>query len=293
MPEPQDDNRGGAGWSLLLRALARLPTGALSRLTGRLADLPLPPPMRAPLLGAFARAAGIDVHEADQPLHAYPTFDAFFVRRLRPGARAWPRDRADIGSPADGIIGQFGTIDDGRLLQAKGRAYTAAALLDDAGAARFDGGDFLTIYLSPRHYHRVHMPVDGTVRRVRHIPGALLPVNRPAVESVDELFARNERVVIWTECKDAGLLAVVAVGAVNVGRITLAFDDRLVSNRRSDEARTVSYAPGPVLRRGDELLAFHLGSTIIVLFEPGRIRFRTGLASMTEVRLGEPVARLR
>ena len=282
---------GTFGWTALLALLARLPQGALSRATGRLADLRIPRPLRKPLLGAFARTAGIDTTEAEHPPATYDSLDAFFVRRLRPGARTWPDDSGIITAPCDGISGPSGRIENGRLIQAKGRTYTVADLLDDdAAARRCEGGAFLTIYLSPRHYHRVHAPVAGTVRTVHHVPGALLPVNAPAMERVPHLFPRNERLICPME-SDRGVVAVVAVGAYNVGRITVAFDDTIRTNRRGARRATHTLDPPVALRRGDELLAFHLGSTVVLVFERDRVQLVETLAPGQEIRLGQPIAR--
>ena len=279
------------GWNALIALLARLPQGALSRATGRLADLRIPRPLRAPLLGAFARAAGIDTSEAEHAPAEYDSLDAFFVRRLRPGARTWPADPDTVTSPVDGIIGPSGRIEDGHIIQAKRRTYTVADLLDDEDvASRCEGGAFLTIYLSPRHYHRVHAPLAGSVRRVRHVPGALLPVNPPAMERVPGLFPHNERLICPLE-SGLGEVSVVAVGAYNVGRITVAFDDAIRTNRKGAARATHTYDPPVALERGDELLAFHLGSTVVLVFERERVRLMEPLAVGQEIRLGQPIGR--
>jgi phosphatidylserine decarboxylase len=262
-------------WRAALALLQRLPQAALSRSLGRLADTPLPVSMRRPVIGAFARAVGIDVSEAEHPITEYGSINAFFVRRLRAGMRSWPDDAATAASPVDGVIGQHGTIRDGRLIQAKGRHYSAADLLADEAAARhYDGGAFITIYLSPRHYHRIHAPCGGVIRTAAHLPGALLPVNEAAVLHVNDLFPRNERVVCTIDAP-VGRVAVVAVGAYNVGRISTAFDPDWagaagsVANRRGAAPAIRHYDPPIAVKQGDEIMAFHLGSTVIMLFEAG------------------------
>jgi phosphatidylserine decarboxylase len=266
----------GQHWRLVLALLQRLPHAGLSRSFGALADLRIPRPLRRTVIGAFASAIGIDRSEAEHDIAEYESINAYFVRRLRPGARAWPADPATAASPVDGIIGRHGTIAAGRLIQAKGRDYRAAALLgSDDDARRFDGGSFITIYLSPRHYHRIHSPCTGLIRQARYIPGALLPVNGPAVAHIADLFPRNERVVCTIDSA-LGRVALVAVGAYNVGRISTAFDDewagpgRSVTNRKRSGVEDRRYEPGRDVRQGDELMAFHLGSTVVLLFEPGR-----------------------
>lgn len=248
------------------------------------------------MLGAFARATGIDVDEAELPVDAYPSLNRFFVRRLQPGSRQWPDHPHHAGSPVDGIIGQSGRIRDGTLVQAKGRTYSAADLIgDEEEARRYRNGAFLTLYLSPRHYHRIHAPCSGVITDARYVPGALLPVNAPAVMHVDRLFPRNER-LLCTIDGALGRVAVVAVGAYNVGRISADFDpawkagaDGWVTNRREATIESRRYQPPLRVTRGDEIMAFHLGSTVVLLMQEG-VRPEPLRAGM-EVRLGDVLLR--
>lgn len=276
---------------------------------GRLADLPIPRAMRAPVLGLFSKIVGINRAEVERPLSEYPTLNSYFVRRLRPGVRRWPDDPEVASSPVDGTCGAVGRITEGRILQAKGRWYSCAELLDDPEEARvFEGGAFLTIYLSPMDYHRIHAPLGGSITRARHIPGALLPVNLPAVLEIPDLFPRNERIVCYLETS-AGRIAVVAVGAINVGRISTAFDPTWsgapwredapanaptgwVTNHRGVAGITHDYDPAIRVERGEEIMAFHLGSTVVLLFEPGEYDLSQKLATGTSLRLGDPIARV-
>jgi phosphatidylserine decarboxylase len=195
----------------------------------------------------------------------------------------------------DGVIGQVGYIRGGELLQAKGRRYTAAALLaDEQAAARFAAGTYITIYLSPRHYHRIHAPCGGAVVAARHVPGALLPVNEPAVQHVAGLFPRNERLVAYID-GPLGRTAVVAVGAYNVGRISAVFDADWreagwVTNRRGARGGARRYDPPVAVAKGEEIMAFHLGSTIVLLVE-SELRLAPATEAGREVRLGEDIAR--
>jgi phosphatidylserine decarboxylase len=293
-------------WRLILALLGRLPQGSLSRAFGGIADIPLPRALRRPVLGAFARGVGIDLSEAELPLEEYASLNEFFVRRLRPGARSWPTPEGVLASPVDGIIGQSGRVEQGRVLQAKGRWYSAAELLaDPAAAGEFEGGAFITLYLSPRHYHRIHSPCGGSIARAAHIPGALLPVNEAAVSHVPNLFSRNERLVAYLDGA-AGRVAVVAVGAYNVGRISAAFDPQWtgggrggvgelaspgmsVTNRRGAVGNIHGYHPPVAVRMGDEIMAFHLGSTVVLLLAPGAPSLRGDLRPGAPVRLGEPL----
>ena len=286
-----------AKWRTLLQILRRLPQGGLSRGFGRIADVHIPKPLRKRILGAFGAALGIDFSEAELPLESYRTINEFFVRRLKPGARTFPSDPCLAGSPVDGIVGQSGTLNGERILQAKGRYYTAAELLDDAEqAVRYENGSFATIYLSPRHYHRIHTMTPGSVPMARHVPGALLPVNDAAVQLVDRLFARNERLICYVDGA-LGRTATAAVGAYNVGRISAAFDPAWngellggVTNRKGARAETRSFQPPRPVQPGAEIMAFHLGSTVVLLFEP-RVKLLPVLVPGTEVRVGQPIAR--
>jgi phosphatidylserine decarboxylase len=198
----------------------------------------------------------------------------------------------------DGIVGEVGTLEWGRLVQAKGRDYSAAGLLDDGtGAERYASGTFITIYLSPRHYHRIHAPCGGTVSEARHVPGALMPVNQPSLLLTPELFPRNERLVAMIE-GPLGHVALVAVGAFNVGRISAAFDPEwneatgAVTNRRARlSSETRRYDPPRRVRQGDEFMAFHLGSTVVLLLEPGRVEPLSEVIPGVEVRVGQCIAR--
>ncbi len=286
-------------WRAAIGLMRHLPLAVTSRFAGRVADVRLPRVLRRPLLSAFAAAVGAEVGEAELPLDAYVSFDAFFTRRLRAGARPQDPDPRAVTSPVDGVLGQLGTVQDGRVLEVKGRSYPLAALLDEPDAARWEGGSFLTLYLSPRHYHRIHAPCSGAVTAARSVPGALLPVHLPAVTLVPGLFPRNERVVCHLETAVSGAVAVIAVGATNVGRISVAFDPGWnhptggVSNRRGARAETRRYDPPVPVARGDELMAFHLGSTVVLLIPPGGPPVLPELEPGREVRLGDALARPR
>jgi phosphatidylserine decarboxylase len=244
----------------------------LSRLTGRLSDLPLPPAVLAPAIRAYARAFGADLSEAAQPPAAFASFNAFFTRQLRPGVRPIAGGEGVVVSPSDSRLRAIGPVPpDGRLEQVKGSSYSVEALLGSAeDAAPFRRAVCATLYLSPAMYHRVHSPVDGRVRAWRHVPGRLFPVNGAGVRSVPGLFTRNERVALFVDTEAHGPVAVVLVGAANVGRMSLAFTD-LVTNRGRPAGRVVPPEPVPI-RRGDELGAFNLGSTVVLLLaDPGLV----------------------
>jgi phosphatidylserine decarboxylase len=262
----------------------------LSRLTGWLADRRLPPPLLGALVRGYARLYRVDLSEVAEPVETHRTFNAFFTRRLRDGARPVDSSPGAVVSPSDSRLSGLGPVPaDGGLEQVKGRTYALAALLGSAEEAEpFRAGLQATLYLSPAMYHRVHSPVGGTVVGWRYVPGRLFPVNGPAVRSVPGLFTRNERVVMFLESEGAGPVAVVMVGAANVGRITLGFTD-LVTNRGGSPTRVAPPTPIPVAR-GDELGVFNLGSTVVLLVGDGGL-VSAGAEPGSLVRMGEALWR--
>jgi phosphatidylserine decarboxylase len=273
----------------LLAALRLVPKNALSRAAGAATRAQAPRAVRLALMKAFARRYGIDLSECDD-LETFRTFGEFFARPLRPGRRPIAPGGEVIVSPTDGVVSQAGTTREGRLVQAKGIDYTLDALLADVAlASRFRGGPFATIYLSPCDYHRIHFPLGGRILGYRYVPGLLWPVNEASVRSVSGLFTVNERLATILDTP-LGLLAVVAVGATIVGRIRAYYDPAApVSNLKGARPVARDYpAPIPV-EKGQELGAFEMGSTVILLGEPGRAALRSDLVEGTRVRVGEPI----
>jgi len=271
---------------ILLQSL--VPQHALSRFTGWLADLRHPAWLKNGVIGLFVRHFSVDMTEAAEPdYRRYPTFNAFFTRALQADAR--PLARADIVCPADGAVSQLGAIAGGRLLQAKGRDFSVVDLLggDSERAAPYADGHFATIYLSPRDYHRVHMPVSGRLAATCYIPGTLFSVNGVTAAHVERLFARNERLVCHFET-GRGPMAMVLVGAMIVAGIETAWAGRVAPPPR--EPVTLSYRdlPAPVeLGQGEEMGRFFLGSTVILLFPQGSVTFEERLATGAQTRMGE------
>lgn len=240
------------------------------------------------LIRWFAAKYGVDMSEAENADFAhYPTFNAFFTRSLKPGVR--PIAEADFVSPVDGTISQFGAIDDHHMLQAKGHRFTTTELVggDAALAARFQHGSFANLYLSPRDYHRLHMPCEGRLVRMIHVPGALFSVNPVTARGVPNLFARNERVVCVFESPEHGVFAMVLVGATIVGSMATVWHG-VVNPKRSGRLAEWSYEDEEiVLAKGEEMGRFLLGSTIVMLFEPGALDFNRDWLPEGPVRLGE------
>jgi phosphatidylserine decarboxylase len=273
-------------------SLQLLPRKMLSRALGRAARVTASRRLLDATVSAYCRAYGIELSEFEVPSAGYATFDAFFTRTLKPGQRPLDADPRALLSPADGVVEDAGPTELGARLKIKGHSYLVEELLGDRwSASLYAGGQFAVIYLSPRDYHRVHAPVDGHVRVLRHVPGSLFPVNSLGVRYVPRLFARNERVVVEQVSDLHGPVASVLVGALGVGRISLSFEPALVTNDgQVFPERIFADRDGPFLQRGSELGIFHLGSTVIVFVGPSsglQLAYRPG----QRVRMGEALFR--
>jgi len=250
------------------------------------------PRTRSWLIDTVTRRFGVDLSEAQESdPAAYPTFNAFFTRALKPGARVPDPDPRALLMPADGRISQCGPIEQGRIFQAKGRSFTAAELLgNEAAAEPYANGLYATVYLSPKDYHRVHMPWTGRLRETVHVPGRLFSVGPDAVASVPRLFARNERLVCHFDT-DFGPMAVVMVGALLVSGVETvwsgeeipAYGDRVTAKNWTSEEI--------VLERFEEMARFNYGSTVVVLLPAGVAALEPGLLAEQHVRLGQALAR--
>jgi phosphatidylserine decarboxylase len=234
----------------------------------------------------FLKLYRVDMSEAaESDPYRHGSFNEFFTRALKDGARAIASDHAAIASPVDGCVSEAGTIDHDRLLQAKGRHYRLTELLAaQPWASRFEGGSFATIYLAPFNYHRVHMPLRGELKETVYVPGRLFSVNAVTAQHVPGLFARNERVLTLFD-SDAGQFALVLVGALNVGSMATVWAGDITPAAR----RVVTRVPGPptILEKGAELGRFNMGSTVILLFEPNRVRWNREVHAGSVVRLGQ------
>ena len=263
-----------------------LPKTLLTQLAGAFArrSIPLLTPF---VMRQFIRAYEVNMAEAAQPdPAAYPTFNAFFTRPLRAGARPLARPPALL-CPCDGAVSEAGSLDGDRLLQAKGVTYTAAQLLGDANLAEsYRGGSFATIYLAPSDYHRVHMPADGMLQSMGYLPGGLYSVNPATAAARPGLFARNERVVA-TFLGAGDRFSMVLVGAMIVGGIRTPWAGRVTP--RSSEPWQMAADTRRFCARGSEMGTFELGSTVILLFPPGRAQFDANLTPGRKVRMGEAI----
>lgn len=236
----------------------------------------------------------VDMSEAESSdLDAYPNFNTFFTRALKEGARPLADGSDALLCPADGAISQLGRIGNGRIFQAKGRDYSLVELLggDRSLAHTFDDGHFATIYLSPRDYHRVHMPVTGTLRSMHYIPGKLFSVNATTAARVPSLFARNERAVCIFE-GDNGPFAMILVGAMIVAGIETVWDGQVAPPTRSVQVRHYPDQREIVLQRGEEMGRFKLGSTVILLFGRDQISWLESFQAGSPTRMGEALGQI-
>ena len=270
-----------------------VPQHLLSRLVGTIADSKTPW-VKNMFIRWFAKKYQINMSEArDEIPSNYPSFNAFFTRELKADARPIDQTERSIVSPADGAISQLGDIEHGRIFQAKGRGYSLSALLggDQTRAEQFTNGSFATVYLSPRDYHRVHMPVTGTLTHTTYIPGDLFSVNQTTAEGVDQLFARNERLVAYFDT-EYGPMAMVLVGAMIVAGI-----ETVWSGQEAPRLKKPIHTPfnnqcssSITLDKGEEMGRFKLGSTVILLFGEDRISWESSLGATSPVQLGRVIA---
>ena len=249
-------------------------------------------PWKNLLIRQITRRFKIDLDEAaESDINTYAHFNAFFTRALKPGARPVDANPHTLLCPADGHISQSGTIKAGRIFQAKGQHFTAAELLGDENAALpYHNGQFITVYLSPRDYHRVHMPLDGTLVSTVHVPGRIFSVAPKAVESIPRLFARNERLVCHFE-GEHGPFVMVLVGALLVSSVSTVWDGLEIPPYAS-KIHGKSYADRNIhLNRGDEMGRFNMGSTVILLIPAVESALDPGLLAEQSVRVGETIGR--
>lgn len=275
---------------LLGGIIHRLPQNAMSRTMGKITGSRF----SRMAIRRYIRHYRIDVDAIEKPVEQYKSLKEFFTRRLRPGARPIAPGPGAIVSPVDGTVSQMGDIQKGTLIQAKGKAYSVGELLGGSPelAERYQGGKFITIYLSPRDYHRIHMPVDGKLHSYTYVPGRLYPVNQLGVEQVDRLFARNERLVTFVESEEIGFVAVVKVGALFVGSVKVTYC-RATTNVKRGKLESEPIVETPLLQKGDELGWFEFGSTVILVFENGQIDWVPEVHVGSMLKMGQLLAEKR
>jgi phosphatidylserine decarboxylase len=264
-----------------------LPKSALSAAVGQATRAPVPAAVHHAAVRVFAKQYDVNLEEMEGTIEDYPTFGAFFTRKLKPGLRPIDQSPNIVVSPVDGAVSQAGVVENGACIQAKGIDFPLGQLLGDEERAKaFEGGSFATLYLSPRDYHRIHVPLEGTIDGYVYLPGQFWPVNPPSVANVKGLFAINERLVTWMTTP-LGQVAVVAVGATCVARIHATYDNIVTHTGTPAQAKRYE-KPLPV-ERGAELGMFEMGSTVILVFEPGKVKWDAALTPGAVVQVGQKI----
>lgn len=262
-----------------------VPKNLLSYLVGILVEIKWPHYLNSPLKKWFVKRYQIDMSEATYALESYETIGQLFVRQLKTGKR--PIGKGFV-HPCDALLTQGGAILHDQLIQAKGKSYSLKKLLADHPQwEKFSGGHYLTYYLCPTDYHRVHSPVTGKIISCTHVPGRLWPVNPWSVENITDLFAVNERTITLIESTE-GCIAYIMVGATNVGKMTMSFDSEIVTNQSHfSKLRTKKYQPALPIDKGAELGVFNMGSTVIVLTTPKYFKGLWPSGYQQKVKMGE------
>ena len=245
------------------------------------------------LIRGFLKGFTIDLSEAEfERIENYRSFNHFFTRALKPGARPLPADPQIFVSPVDGTVSQFGDIRDGRLLQAKGRDYSLLELLggDPALAQKFAGGRFCTIYLAPYNYHRIHMPIAGSLSHWTYVPGRLFSVNAATARALPNLFTRNERVNAIFDT-DAGPVGLAMIGALFVGSMETVWAGQVTPPHLRDEPHHYAPMQPLTLGRGEEMGRFNMGSTVILLLPKDGLDWASTLQPGQSIRMGQPLGR--
>lgn len=273
------------GKKLFLDIISRNP---LSRTVGRMASTAFPKPVLTAAIAVYSKAYGVNLQEARNKVSDFNTFNEFFTRELSEGLRPVDSNPNTLVSPVDGVLLNHGKIDTS-IEQVKGKTYSVADLLmDKKEATRLHGGSYATIYLSPRHYHRIHCPDDGEILGYTYVPGRLYPVNNLGLPNVDRIFAVNERISTAVKSTRFGLVHVVKVGATSVGSISVSYDT-ICTNVAGMSSAHVRYGHPKPIRRGAELGRFNLGSTVVLLVEEKSLSLAAGCKPGGEIQMGQPL----
>mgnify|MGYP005840717417 CR=1 FL=1 len=271
------------------------PQLTVSRLAGWLADTDSSPAMKNRVVRWFIKRYGVDMNEAlEENPEAYPSFNAFFTRQLKPGLRPMDERESILVSPVDGAISQLGSVTDDRIFQAKGQSFSLTELLggDHQRASEFANGEFATIYLSPKDYHRIHMPMAGTLREMTYVPGKLFSVNPTTAAQVPNLFARNERVACVFDT-EAGPMAMVLVGAMIVGSMETTWAGMVAPDSGGVSTSDYGHLEKPIeFAKGEEMGRFRLGSTVVMVMPKGAVSWNADQIAGKTVRMGEALGLL-
>ncbi|HPI89519.1 MAG TPA: archaetidylserine decarboxylase [Spirochaetota bacterium] len=263
-----------------------IPQNLLSRLFGLITRIPVPQSIMKALISWYSKKFAV-IEEYRVPESGFTCFDKFFTRELKPDARPVPRDKKSIISPVDARIDQYGLIKEDSIIQAKGIYYSVRDLVPISVAEKFINGSFITLYLSPGDYHRIHSPVSGSITGYLHIPGRLFTVQEYMANGLNGLFTRNERLITFIESKGMPV-AVCKIGAMNVGRITVPYDTVSTNKFFRKKTEKAYTAKTLSIQKGDEIGTFHLGSTVILLFPQDFIKFNSFNKGHL-IKMGEPL----
>ena len=269
-----------------------LPKGFISRIFGLVAIMPLPQKLMKKIIAWYSAKYGVNLDEARIPPTGFKNLNMFFTRELKSGARKIDPDKKSVVATTDSRVDEFGDINEDSILQAKGIDYSLREFIPSNKCEKFINGKFITLYLSPGDYHRIHSPVSGEITGFFNIPGKLYTVQEFMVQRFKGLFSVNERLITYIET-EKGSVAVCKIGAINVGKITLSYDYS-VTNKFFRSKNEHIYAPDerPQINKGDELGAFNLGSTVIILFEKGLMKNFSDLKKGQKVKVGERIGTL-
>lgn len=265
-----------------------IPKSLVSRIFGIIALIPMPSGLMQKIINWYVAKYGVNLEEAVIPEKGFRNLNSFFTRQLRKNARRISRGKEDVVSTTDSRVDQYGKITKDTILQAKGVDYSVRDLIPSEMAEKFIDGSFITLYLSPGDYHRIHSPVTGEITGYYNIPGKLFTVQEFMVKGLKGLFAVNERLITYIKTKK-GYVAVCKIGAINVGKISLSYD-KAVTNRFIRRPREFFYGEGdmPSVKKGDEIGTFNLGSTVIIIFQKNMVRFDR-LKAGTKIKMGERI----
>lgn len=273
---------------LKLMLMTALPKKSLSRLVGRMAKSSF----SKAFIPYYIKHYKIDADEAEKSIDEYASLTDFFIRKLKNGKRIIDTNNNSLVSPVDGVVSVFGDIENGTLIQAKGVYFTVNELLgnDESRAIKYNSGKFITIYLSPKDYHRIHSPLAGKIKGFTYVPGTLFPVNPFGVRAVKGLFAKNERLITYLDSK-AGEVAVIKVGATIVGSVKVNYNE-ITTNVSGNKIIQETLGDNQSVEKGEELGRFEFGSTVILLFEKDEIIFKEDLTPGQSVLMGSLIGKL-
>jgi phosphatidylserine decarboxylase len=259
----------------------------LTNITRKLTQIILPTWILKPILKIYIKKYSINTSEIQDKLETFTSIDSFFIRSLKKELRPINNESNSVISPVDSFVQQTGKIIKNTIIQAKGVNYSVEKLIPSSTANNFLNGQFITLYLSPADCHRMFSPVKGNITGIMHVPGALYPVCEPYISNMENLYTKNERVITYIKTTN-GLIAMIKVAALNVGNISLEFDNSFCQNRNNQKTHEIQYKEKIAIEKGQHISTFHLGSTVILLFQENMITLESNLLNK-KIRYGEKI----